>query len=170
MITKNQKEIISLLTTEFEKMNTKPSKGGSLFDVGSILSQHEADKKRVNEIKLNNESFEGMQLDILKEWTAKFNKDLVQLGLKAEHNSYKIRITALEGHVCYTKEITIYVELTNYSERVGNGSERIYNGIRYKFGKLKFETMEELIKRADGHGRITLESEIRRLYNDMNVV
>ena len=169
MITKNQKEIISLLTTEFEKMNTKPSMSGSLFDVGSILSQHEADKKRVNEIKLNNAIFEGMQLDILKEWTAKFNKDLVQLELKAIHDSYFIKITSI-GHICYSKEITIYAELTNYSERVGNGSERIYNGIRYKFDKKEFETMEELIKKEDGLGRSILEGEIRRLYNDVNVV
>ena len=168
MVTKSQKEILDSLTTEFEKMNTKPSMGGSLFDVGSILSQHDADKKRVNEIKLNNATFVGMQLDILKEWSEKLNKDLVQLGLKALHDSYKIKITSI-GHICYSKEITIYVELTNYSERIGNGSERIYNGIRYRLLKREFENMEDLIIWSKGEV-YSLEGKIKRLYNDVNIV
>ena len=168
MVTKSQKEILDSLTTEFEKMNTKPSMGGSLFDVGSILSQHDADKKRVNEIKLNNATFVGMQLDILKEWSEKLNKDLVQLGLKALHDSHKIKITSI-GHICYTKEITIYVELSNYSERIGNGCERIYNGIKYILNKREFENMEDLINWSKGEV-YSLEGKIKRLYNDVNIV
>ena len=169
MITKSQKEIISSLTTEFEKMNIKPSIGGGLIDIGSILSQHEADKKRVNEIKLNNETFKGMQLDIVEEWVGRLNKDLVQLGLKAMHNTSYIKITALDGHVCYTKEVTIDVVLTTMDERIGNGSERIYNGIEYRFLKRNFETMEEVFNFRDGYSD-SLQGQIKRLYNELNVL
>ena len=169
MITKNQTEILDSLRSEFEKMNINPSIGGGLFDIGSILSQHEADKKRVNEIKLNNETFKGMQLDIVEEWVGRLNKDLVQLGLKATHNTSYIKITALYGHVCYTKEVTIDVVLTTMDERIGNGSERIYNGIRYRLLKREFENMEDLINWSKGEV-YSLEGKIKRLYNDLNVL
>jgi hypothetical protein len=96
-LTEAQKIIIANLTNEFQSLNNQFPRLSNSFDIGSLLSQLNSDKKRREEILINNIAF----LSQLKETAHSYAKqlgDLLKSGnilvwVKSHHNdtSYSIK-------------------------------------------------------------------------------
>lgn len=150
MITKNQQKSLDNLASQFERLNTPNKSSGGLINVGAIQSKFNADKKRMVEIELNNAKFSELRDKIREDAINTLNKDLVSLGLVAKaNNSYMIKITIPnDKYLCYTKEISINVDIKTEIERVGNNSVHVSNEIKFVLNvidKSQFDTIEEII-------------------------
>jgi hypothetical protein len=167
MLSTSQQAIIDNLISEFEKSNTsKKSNLTTLIDIEGIKERHEADRKLRLETELNNLNFKLELEKHILDWSENLSETLLSLGLKAKvwgHSEISIKITAIDKHICHTKEIVINGDVTTdpKSKQFGNGG--MANGFEFSFyytpnSSAKFRKIENLI--ADDRFKAKLE----RLY------
>jgi hypothetical protein len=82
-LTEKQQKIIAEITSEFIKINEekKNRPKGSLFDIDGLLGQRDADIEEKYQIELDNQFYEEMLKDIIKNDMEQLNVDLKELGL-----------------------------------------------------------------------------------------
>ena len=168
MITKQQQELLDNLTSQFENLNKSKATKGGLIDVGAIISQHDANQKRLAEIRLNNENFEKLREKLRQKTIKALNKDLVSLGLIAkEQNTFMIKVTLPDNqHICYTKEIGINVDIKYKREQVGDEYVNIYHGLKFAFGINQFDSIEDIINWGPEH-KTSFQGKLRALYSEV---
>ena len=82
-LTENQQMIIANITSEFAKINQekKNRPKGKLFDIEGLLGQKQADTEQRYQIELDNQFYEEMLKEIMKNDMEELNIDLKELGL-----------------------------------------------------------------------------------------
>lgn len=82
-LTEKQQRIIAEITSEFIKINEekKNRPKGILFDIDGLLGQRDADIEERYQIELDNQFYEEMLKDIVKNDMEQLNIDLEELGL-----------------------------------------------------------------------------------------
>jgi hypothetical protein len=82
-LTEKQQTIITNIISEFSKINEEKNNRpkGTLFDIDGLLGQKEADIEQRYQIQLDNEFYEEMLKDIVKNDMEQLNVDLEGLGL-----------------------------------------------------------------------------------------
>jgi hypothetical protein len=82
-LTDKQKMIIANITSEFAKINEEKNNRpkGTLFDIEGLLGQRDADIEEKYQIQLDNEFYEKMLKEIMKNDMEELNVDLKELGL-----------------------------------------------------------------------------------------
>lgn len=82
-LTEKQKMIIANITSEFAKINEEKNNRpkGKLFDIDGLLGQKQADMEQRYQIELDNQFYEEMLKEIMKNDMEELNIDLKELGL-----------------------------------------------------------------------------------------
>lgn len=82
-LTEKQKMIIANITNEFSKINEEKNNRpkGTLFDIEGLLGQKQADMEQRYQIELDNQFYEKMLKEIMKNDMEELNIDLKELGL-----------------------------------------------------------------------------------------
>lgn len=82
-LTEKQKMIIANITSEFSKINEEKNNRpkGKLFDIDGLLGQKQADTEQRYQIELDNQFYEEMLKEIMKNDMEELNIDLKELGL-----------------------------------------------------------------------------------------
>jgi hypothetical protein len=148
MITKEQQLILNTIKGKLENLNQTELPQGGLIDVGGMLSEFNIAEKRHAEIKINNEAFEQVRVELLMQSIDTLNADLKELGMVAKHNDYKscIIISDIQGRECWTKNLMIDVIIDKDYEHVGNvANVYVSIGVRFKFKDNIYHTLEALI-------------------------
>jgi hypothetical protein len=82
-LTEKQQTIINNIMSEFSKINEEKNNRpkGKLFDIDGLLGQKEADTEQRYQIQLDNQFYEEMLKEIMKNDMEELNIDLKELGL-----------------------------------------------------------------------------------------
>ena len=97
-LTKEQKEIISNLTNEFESLNANEASTSGLIDVGGVRAEYDLKQKTIAEIKINNEQFEKIAYDMAKADYDRLKDDIDKLGLSLKiFRGWRTTLTIKQG-------------------------------------------------------------------------
>jgi hypothetical protein len=162
MVTKNQKEMLDNLTNVFESLNSDTAVEGSVIDVAGMLNEHEANKKRLAEIKANNDVMEELRDKEIAKWTEILNADLNKLGLKASVGSYYIRIDSI-GHTCSSTIFSISLGFNRKYESLGDRCYDVYTELIYECGE-KYNNMNDLLNDTEERCG-SFKYKLHRLFN-----
>jgi hypothetical protein len=82
-LTEKQQTIINNIMSEFSKINEEKNNRpkGKLFDIDGLLGQKQADTEQRYQIELDNQFYEEMLKEIMKNDMEELNFDLKELGL-----------------------------------------------------------------------------------------
>jgi hypothetical protein len=82
-LTEKQQTIINNIMSEFSKINEEKNNRpkGKLFDIDGLLGQKQADTEQRYQIELDNQFYEEMLKEIMKNDMEELNVDLKELGL-----------------------------------------------------------------------------------------
>lgn len=155
-LTKNQQQIIDLLTSEFTKINgTKVTSSSGLIDVEGIVSDHNEKMNLQAEITLNNKQWVEVANETARKDFDILKDDIAKLGLKFEvgdrniiigsdDRDYSIKLSYYSDCIhdpiaCMNKTIGIKRRsyLSNNHESHFNSLEEFTSHERFKY-KLKY--------------------------------
>ena len=164
MLTEKQQEIIDSLTSEFNKINKPTEVSSGLINIGGITAKFQAEKKAKLENELTQATWKQARYEEAKRIAKMLNADLIPIGLEAKipnNNLDMVIITLSHKRICYTKEISIYIE--NKYQGHNEYGKCIITGMTYGFysnpnKRVTLDIIEEVT-----HDKY-FESKIKTLY------
>lgn len=84
-LTKTQKQIITDIETEFNRINQekKKFKGGELLKLDTLLSQRRVDVEKRNEVLINNTAKDRLYYELLESSALRLDAEFIELGYRA---------------------------------------------------------------------------------------
>lgn len=84
-LTKTQKQIITDIETEFNRINQekKKFKGGELLKLDTLLSQRREDLEKRNEVLINNTAKDRLYYELLESSALRLDAEFIELGYRA---------------------------------------------------------------------------------------
>lgn len=150
MITKEQKELLTRIEEQFEKINNEPVSDG-LIPVSEILAEVQAKNDWLKQAEITNREFRLLLKEVVKNDIQKLNKELNKLGLvatKSTDSNYKIRIEPIIplAKPAYQIRIEYYIQYESHPKYYTDIAISTYLTTTACNGR--FQSIEEMFKNA----------------------